>query len=347
MGPVDLHDLTIRKGANICCKPYDRSGAVEDLQYLKVNANGAITANLTAAFHSLIRETLFGWDLVDMEQLEQVTTNVHELGGNAQKLWDTLLEGGYLQSIDTPKQLAEVMLEMSIATWTKLDDHFVQSYKGTRPGSPMADVMLHFIMNKVTHYLKACVAEDQESQQICTKHNLTNEPIVWAVMGNDNSLILEKAAYITEKVDQYFERLGMEVNYSKGKSEVLVCYRGAGAAAQRREWLSGNITGCGLQGKADKENHLCITASCKHVGIYQEGAGAIDVEIDHRISQAWAMWRSIRTNILCCRRIRKSARVRLAFSLIMTKLFHGAGACRFFPESKPRNSTRAMSGYYA
>ncbi|CAL1137394.1 unnamed protein product [Cladocopium goreaui] len=45
MGPVNLHDLTIRKGANICLKPYDSSGAADALQYLKVNMNGAITAN--------------------------------------------------------------------------------------------------------------------------------------------------------------------------------------------------------------------------------------------------------------------------------------------------------------
>jgi len=45
MGPVDLHDLTIRKGANICLKPYDSTGAADALQYLKVNMNGGITAD--------------------------------------------------------------------------------------------------------------------------------------------------------------------------------------------------------------------------------------------------------------------------------------------------------------
>ena len=40
MGTVNLHDLTIRKGANICLKPYGSAGAADGLQYLKVNMNG-------------------------------------------------------------------------------------------------------------------------------------------------------------------------------------------------------------------------------------------------------------------------------------------------------------------
>ena len=145
-------------------------------------------------------------------------------------------------------------------------------------------------------------------------------------MGNDNSTILQKAARITQEVDRYFEGLGMEVNYSKGKSEVLICYRGAGAAKQRKEWLLGHTNGCELQEETNNGKHLCLTAAYKHLGIYHEGAGSLDVELNHRISQAWAMWREIRTSILCCRRIQKNTRVKLAFSLIMTKLFHGAGA---------------------
>ncbi|CAJ1400690.1 unnamed protein product [Effrenium voratum] len=45
MGPVALNDLTIRKGANICLKPYSRTGEADDLNYLKVNMSGAITAD--------------------------------------------------------------------------------------------------------------------------------------------------------------------------------------------------------------------------------------------------------------------------------------------------------------
>ena len=110
--------------------------------HVKGYACAIVFIDLAAAFHSLVRETLYGWDQVDIHQIDQVMANVRTLGGNSKKLWDTLVNGGYLQDIDTPGQLIAIMREMSIATWTKLDGNFVQSYKGTRPGSPMADVML-------------------------------------------------------------------------------------------------------------------------------------------------------------------------------------------------------------
>ena len=187
-------------------------------------------------------------------------------------------------------------------------------------------------MNKVTHRLKNILKEDRESEAIVEKIRITNEPIVWAddlafaVMTHDNSILLDKVARITAEVDQCFESLGMEVNYSKGKSEVLACFRGPGAATQRRGWLTGETTGCEMQAGEDRKLHLSITAAYKHLGIFHGGAGALDVELNHRISQAWSMWRSIRSSVLCSRRIQKQTRIRLAFSLIMTKLFHGAGS---------------------
>ncbi|CAE7942197.1 TGFBI [Symbiodinium sp. KB8] len=47
MGLVHLHDTTIRKGANVCLKPYSRTDdeSHKNLGYLKVNDDGSITAN--------------------------------------------------------------------------------------------------------------------------------------------------------------------------------------------------------------------------------------------------------------------------------------------------------------
>mmetsp|Transcript_45459 Transcript_45459/g.106229 ORF Transcript_45459/g.106229 Transcript_45459/m.106229 type:complete len:1277 (+) Transcript_45459:2-3832(+) len=45
MGLVHLHDSTIRRGANVCFKPYDRTGEGHNLGYLKVNDDGSITSN--------------------------------------------------------------------------------------------------------------------------------------------------------------------------------------------------------------------------------------------------------------------------------------------------------------
>ena len=67
-----------------------------------------------------------------------------------------------------------------------------------------------------------------------------------------------------------------------------------------------------------------LTASYKHLGIYHSGGGKLDVELHSRIAQTWATWRVVHRPLFTSRCLSKGIKIKLAYSLLMTRLLHGA-----------------------
>ena len=196
----------------------------------------------------------------------------------------------------------------------------------------MADAMFHGIMAKINSTLTLAVANASENAELCEKEGIVSRPILWAddvafaLLGSSNETLIRTAENVMETVDALFTDQGMEVNYKKQKTEALFSFRGKQAGQQRAQWLSGDADMCYFQDKTKGEIELNKTAKYKHLGVYHASGGTLDEELHHRIGQTWAAWRELRLPLFGPHRLTKNTKVKLAHSLMFTKLLHGAEA---------------------
>ena len=308
--------------------------------------SAVVFVDLSTAFHTLVRELLIGVkdgesdDPSKKRALDEIINNLKEKGWDFENVLTSAQGRGYMESIDTPNQLRRMTKEFSRANWSQLGTCYVQSYKGS-----LADTMFHYLMSKANREIQTALQDEAESEELCSQLNFNNHTVVWAddlaygLAARSNEVILQMVERVTTKVRTIFEELGMQMNFTKQKSEVLVSYRGKQAVQHRREWLSGDVEKCTVGKKAageDDEKEMCMTSAYKHLGCYHAAAGKLDVEINFRISQTWSVWRTLRTSIFRTRKLSKRTKIRLAHSLLMTRLLHGA-------EAWPLITTRQMN----
>ena len=308
-----------------------------------------IFVDLSAAFHNLIREILVGIEEgreaepSQEHALKVLTENLEKKGNDVKEIFEDVKKGGYLGKINTPPRLQELVKEFGLNSWSLVGQKFVQTYMGSRPGTPLADVLFHFLMNSTNEEVQKAIQEEEESEELCQSLGFSNFPVIWAddmaygLLARENSDILESAARVTRKVKDSFEKKGLQLNFSHQKTEALVSHRGRQASRYRREWLNKEVEVCKLSDeKETKQVEMGLTAAYRHLGCYHSAGGKMEYELNHRIGQTWSMWRTLQTSLFRTRRLSKRTKLRLAHSLLLTRLLHGA-------ESWPMLTTKQIS----
>ena len=316
-----------------------------------IDAAGYVSAvmfvDLSTAFHSMIRELLTG--IGDLESLDPerdhitrtIMDNIRRIGGETDALEEMLKEQGYMEEIQTPKFLRNLVAEIGEYNWAKVGNTFVQTHKGTRPGSPIADSLFHFLMSKINNIICQELDQEIETKQLCSDLQFESRPILWAddlavgVAARENSAILPAVERLASRIEKAFTKHGLKVNYGRQKTEVMVTFKGKGASKCRTRWLAGDSDTCKVRDpKKDGEmvHEMHMTASYKHLGILHAGAGKLEIEVNYRIAQTWAAWRVVQKPLFTSRCLSRTTKVKLAYSLLMTKLLHGTDTWPVMPK---------------
>ena len=135
-----------------------------------------IFVDLSAAFHSVIREIVLG----------------SSLGGEADRqiLYDALWKEGFdekgvasllnQQGMMEDSAFTRLLRELRSRTWAVIHGQGVRTTRGTRPGSPIADAMFHCLMGPIVQRLEDHIG--QRNQQKIAREQPASDgaQIVWA-----------------------------------------------------------------------------------------------------------------------------------------------------------------------
>ena len=304
--------------------------------------------DLRMAFHGLIREGIYGKEGTDEKDLAHLRYHLEERGLPAGEILGENITGGYLRRINAPEKLTKLLQEYGSNNWSEIHNHTLQTNKGSRPGSPLADCLFHIQMCEISHSIDEVMKRGTSSETICSELGFQNEAIYWAddlcigVLTHRCEDVDSEILRITTEVQQLFAKRGFEVNFAKNKSEVVVTYKGKEASEFRRKLLTGERTYYEIEDESGQGAQLRVGATYKHLGAMQECGGCIDVELQHRSAQAWDAWRLLRRPVLCSRKLSLKTRLRLTESLIFSKLFHDAGT---WPRMTPKQLSKIERTY--
>ena len=287
--------------------------------------------DLRNAFHHLVRELLMG--VVDPEGFHEVLCTITKQDGDPQAV-QRLSEEGIFKQFAIPAALQRLLADVHTGTWCQIGhaQRTMRTHRGSRPGSPLADMVYHFLMAAVQRDIEAALAERVAFQAMIEHLHIQAVPITWA---DDLAIpwatpgpeeLLQEIHDITGIVYMQFKARGMTLNFQPGKTSAVVSLQGAGAGALRKRYLLGVRPGMDVEIDAGCNIWLPFVPTYKHLGVRVSSDLNIAHEVRHRLGQARQAYVTLKHRILKNRKLKTTTRLRLADALILTKLFFGMGA---------------------
>ena len=296
---------------------------------LKKCSSTTIFVDLKAAYHSLIRELLTGRCDGDNRDVDTIFSCLEKEGIDPQKIQEHLDSTCILDELNVSESLKQRMQEYNKDTWANLfgSGCLVRTCRGSRPGSPLADIQFSSLMTKIGHFLQQRLEDYPEIRQASEVVGLAPAAVIWAddlalvFPTLDSTRTLEITASMMHATQSHFAERGLTVNFKKGKSEAIVSLCGKGSREQRQRMLEQPT----IQIGQDEGPSLRLEGRYRHLGTYQQCGGGLDQEITFRIASTWTSFRQVR-HLLSRQTMDLQVRLRLMQSLLMSRLLYGAGA---------------------
>ena len=283
--------------------------------------------DVSAAFHSLIRELVLG--IGSETDLEVVYDHLTILEAQGVDQWLRL--PAIIEQLGAPPALVHMLREVHVDTWFRMPHlaSFSRTTKGSRPGSPMADIVWHILMldlhNATTDILQTLPATKQGFEAL----QLPSFAITWAddlavpipVCSNDD--LVDTLETVTTKLVMLFQSKGLALNFGKGKTVAVLAFRGADAPKHRAQHLLQDDPGVTIVLPQRNPVRLTFACSYRHLGVTFTAEGNFDYEIKQRIGQAATAYHALRKVLLRNQGMRPSTRMRLLETLVLTRLYFG------------------------
>ena len=288
-----------------------------------------IFVDLKAAFHHMLREFVFA--VKKPLSQSELQTFLDPTDFNIAQIAADLQEACQDRPQDVPEALRLFLHDIHCSTWFKLDpdrDQTVTTTRGTRPGSPLADLGFNLLMARIMHQLGAGLQQLPLYARGCDLLGTTVPPISWV---DDLALPLtaEKPDQMIPLIQQAtallhdtFKAHGMTMNFEQGKSEAVVMYRGPGANACRTALFDTGAAPCIVTTTDTHVLTLKVVATYRHLGARFSMNADTEMEIQTRMSMARQAYQELKRPLFHNKYIPCKGRLQLYDSLVVARLLY-------------------------
>lgn len=250
-----------------------------------------------------------------------------------------------------PQPLRQMMQDMHDHTWFTLSQHDAtyRTFRGSRPGSPLADLAYNSMMRIVLSRLHERLGHLHSLHAAKSIVGIDCPPIAWVddvavpfVARTVNELDMTALA-ILDCTTQTFAEFGLMLNQDHGKTEAVLQYRGTGSGAKIEETFIDNL---GHLANQDNTTRLRIVTDYSYLGTMYSQSALVDREIHTRVGKAQFVFRQLKRTIFCNRRLPVSTRVTLLNSLVVSIVLHGAGNWHLLSTKQFNHVAHILTGWH-
>ena len=136
--------------------------------------------DLSEAFHRLVRELVTG--VVEDSYVQKIVQEINSNGIDAAGLQRWLQVPGLLQRLGCSSSLLRLLQDVHHHTWFTLRQQGrpSQTLRGTRPGSPLADIIFHVLMVDCLIEINHWIRQDHAYATILSMAGIDFDTICWA-----------------------------------------------------------------------------------------------------------------------------------------------------------------------
>ena len=317
-------------------------------------SSAVIFVDVRAAFHHMLRELIFlqGRPGIDVRHfLEAEHFDVDAL----QRLLEARCRD---DPKDFPTSLRQLTNDVHRHTWfvqrgTSFDhDRITATLRGTRPGSPVADIGFNLLMSDILLELEDRLIADEVISGAGSDFPVQLPPVTWVddlavpvATSSPGDLETVIKAVLQHIHDTFYSR-GLQINYDKGKTEVVVMHRGADADQCRRRFFTIDAETYITTSTSSHVFRVRAVPSYKHLGIRFQMDADLEHELSCRSAMARTAFHEIRRQIFRNQSLSTSTRITLLHSLVFSKLFYGCGSWYEIPRRVAARLDGLMIRFY-
>eukprot|EP00435_Cladocopium_sp_Y103_P041613 s1445_g11.t1 len=287
--------------------------------------------DLASAFHHLVREVVVGCD-ADPTSFHTVLDALLQAGLPTSKLLAIQQLPSLLHQCGLPVHLIRLFQDVHMDTWCTIGQRqMMRTGRGTRPGSPLADIIFHTMMAHVAKSLDDWLAQ-QEHHALMQELGCDLPTILWAddiaipVLSPTARQLVPMVQDTLQFARATLRDFGFTLNLALGKTTAVLSFHGTDAAEMRRQYQfeTGSGVECLFSDGASAWLHFASTY--KHLGTIFSSDHGLQQEISVRIGAAKCAFSHLSRPVLTNRHLPQTLRLQLFHALIVTKLLFGLGA---------------------
>ena len=290
-------------------------------------STGILFIDLRSAFHTLLRDHLMGPSHAMTEKLHDILS---QTGFDVSSIQQEAQQHSAWFQADVPVDVQRALQDAHQSTWFFIEgeSQVCVTDRGSRPGSPLADLAFNAVVSHLIHDVQQAVNALPDMMHARSILGMDAPILSWAddiaipMMATTASQLPHVVAKVTGIVYDACQTRGLSLNFKPGKTEVVCTFRGKDSAAVKRQHLVENLGHLQL---THPDVLLRIVGNYEHLGTQFQQSGSITHEINVRIGKAHSAMQSIKKTILGNRKISVQARIRLVEALIVPVLMHGSG----------------------
>ena len=292
--------------------------------------------DLRSAFHHMLRELVFSTHntlahSVLASFLDEQEFDLHQIHSDLDALCAQPSE-------DIPLTLRRFLHDLHQHTWFCLkqpDDEqnrppqWTHTRRGTRPGSPMADIGFNMMLTAVMKELHHALMQSEDYTAGSQAMDLFVPPIAWMddiaipLAAATTDRLIPLMQYAVEAVHNSFRSRGLTLNLDPGKTEFVACYRGPGSVECRKQLF--------LQQEQPRivvttSSHILavrVVSSYRHLGVRFAMDLDLNQEVSARVGAAHQAFVQMKKAIFLNKALPLSGRLALFQSLVLSRLLYG------------------------
>ena len=238
---------------------------------------GTIFIDLQKAYHHLIRSLAVGVDEESAKENNIIRKQLHDQGQELLPENHPAIREGKMQRCGASNSATQNARDANMDCWTLAAGATIRTRKGSRPGSPLADIMFMAALSDVYEEFENTLAKYIEVSGGASRLGISLKPIFWAddmaiqVPVEENSQLFEVIPQVMRDFDMTLSQRGFKVNYAKAKTETILTPSGKGSQEIRRELLSmaTPTLGMGCLREETQSTRLRVQARYRHLGCMQ------------------------------------------------------------------------------
>ena len=186
-----------------------------------------------------------------------------------------------------------LVCDIHAETWCSLPcQQFLHTRRGTRPGSPLADIVFHILMTSVAKDIDEWIVLHSVHSPVFPGEVDTFPSILWAddiavpVATSQPEHLVPLLLKLLCAVRDCLHDRGFTLNFALGKTNAVVSFRGSGASELRKEFQLVSKPGATCVFSDGTEAWLHFVPVYKHLGTIFASDHSLESELSMRIGIA-------------------------------------------------------------
>ena len=313
-----------------------------------------------SAFYATVREFVFdeGCNLNDAERIVGLIDLMHPSETTRARMMSLLFGPSVLQECGVPDVIRKFIMATLTSTGFTMRAESPMAYKslcGTCPGAPLADTLFQAVFIRCLSEMQALLRRDQLCATTIDPLSLQQHEAFSPTWVDDVAIVavVDRAVLLVDHVRLVVKHaqaamaiIGVKTNFTRGKTEVMPIFRGAGSKAQRHLWLSCDKPHIKVQLEDGACVDVSLTDSYVHLGnvVHHSGTDLFDVKRRHILSQN--IFRPLKTRLLRNPYLTLAEKKHLVHSMVDNKFLAGAGAWALRTDQEMRAFEHGYNGHW-